>query len=83
MHIICLNKHFLEGRRGYPYETVVLLREEIDTVPNVLVQPYKTGALIDVHLELVNRLVNDPQCQKMLIEIIRLTNTLNLGSTKK
>ncbi len=81
--VVCASgKHFLEGRRGYYYETVVLLREEIDTVPNVLVQPYKTGALIDVHLELVNRLVNDPQCQKMLIEIIRLTNTLNLGEEK-
>ncbi len=75
-------KHFLEGRRGHPYETVILLREKIDTVPNVLVQPYKTGTLIDVHLELINHLTNDPQYQKMLIEIISLTNTLNLGSAK-
>lgn len=69
-------ERFLETRQGYPHESVVILRDEVDLIPKVLVQPYRTGMLIDAHLNFVDRLVHDPQSQKMLVEIIRLTSTL-------
>ncbi len=69
-------KIFLEKRQGYLNESIIILREELETIPEVFVQSYKTGILVDVHLKLVHRLANDPQAQKMLVEIIQLTNTL-------
>lgn len=69
-------KNFLEKRKGHLNESIIILREELETIPKVLVQSYKTGILVDAHLKLVPRLANDPQVQKMLVEIIRSTNTL-------
>ncbi len=69
-------KHFLRDKQNHPNESIIILREEITTIPNVMVQSYKTGMLIDVYLKFVKRLADDPQCQKMLVDIIRLTNTL-------
>jgi len=69
-------ERFLENRQLHPNESIVILREEIETIPKVLVQPYKTATLVDAHLKLINRLANDPQSQKALMEIIKLTNPL-------
>ncbi len=67
-------KNFLEKRQGYLNESIIILREESETIPEVLVQSYKTGILVDAHLKLVHRLSNDPQGQKMLLKIIRLSS---------
>lgn len=69
-------KHFLPDKQNHPNESIIILHEEINTIPNVMVQSFKTGMLIDVYLKFVKRLADDPQSQKMLVDIIRLTNTL-------
>ncbi len=71
------DEKFLEEKTWHATESLIILRNKEGGLPKVLVRPIKTGMLIDSSVPTVGKLKNNPRNQKMLLETIRLSNTLN------
>ena len=68
---------FLDKKQDFLKESIIILREGHKLIPKVTVLPIKTGTLVDVEFEVVKDLAQNPLHQKMLLDIVKLTNTFN------
>lgn len=72
-----ISKEVLQSREDYPNETVIIFREKKEGLPKIMVRPFQKGQLIDVSMSLIQDLANRPLQQTMLLDILRLSNTLH------
>ena len=57
-----------------PHNSIIVFNEQVENVPKVVVTPFGTGRLIQVDLQIINRLLEDPRAQKQFLEIIQLAH---------
>jgi len=74
---------FLEKPPGFWEGSIIILREGYSSIPKVTVRPIKTGTLVDVELEVVKDLTQNPRHQKAFLDIVRLTKTFNAQEDRR
>ena len=57
-----------------PHNSIIVFNEQVENVPKVVVTPFGTGRLIQVDLQIIKRLSEDPRAQKQFLEIIQLAH---------
>ena len=67
-------------RQRHDLESIILFNEQVRTVPKVDKMPYQDGHLVQVELELLKHLHNDPRSQKAFMEIINLAYPSEKGT---
>ncbi len=65
------------GLRIRNNETAIIFNEHVRTLPKVVKLPWQNGHLIQVDLEILKNLHNDPRSQNVFMEIIKLTHPVN------
>ncbi|MFQ5656771.1 MAG: hypothetical protein ACE5G5_04465 [Candidatus Methylomirabilales bacterium] len=56
-----------QAKRG---EAVIIFQEQVVTLPRVEERPWEVGSVVNVEMELLDRLPMDPKAQKAFLEII-------------
>ena len=67
-------KVLLPRRPLAPHNSIIVFNEQVENVPKVVVTPFGTGRLIQVDLQIIKRLSEDPRAQKQFMEIIQLAH---------
>ena len=67
-------KVLLPRRPLAPHNSIIVFNEQVENVPKVVVTPFGTGRLIQVDLQIIKRLSEDPRAQKQFLEIIQLAH---------
>jgi len=55
-----------------PHNSIIVFNEQVTNIPKVVVTPFGTGQLIQVDLQIIKQLSEDPRAQKQFLEIIQL-----------
>ncbi len=55
-----------------PHNSIIVFNEQVTNIPKVVVTPFGTGQLIQVDLQIIKQLLEDPRAQKQFLEIIQL-----------
>ena len=74
--IIIKNRHkvSLPRRPLVPHHSIIVFNEQVENLAKVVVTPFGQGQLIQVDLQIIQRLSEDPRAQKQFLEIIQLAH---------
>ena len=57
-----------------PHNSIIVFNEQVEGIPKVVVTPFGTGRWVQVDLQIIKQLSEDPRAQKQFLEIIQLAH---------
>ncbi len=68
------HKVSLPRRPLAPHHSIIVFNEQVENLAKVVVRPFGQGQLIQVDLQIIQQLSEDPRAQKQFLEIIQLAH---------